>query len=269
MRVPLAGWVTDWLTGLTNWLSTFDCLHRIDLCMWIRYFAAVGSICLLFLIYYLVRRIETTSLHWKKNVAKSKIKCTSIFISIQYFSIRYFNIICNRIESIRSACTYTNNGTLTGGGGIGRRECNNDTPRERHIKKSSSENENENKHHSCTVIECISIVNFEAHTHTQSDSEREREQSEFFGHDISFQHRASIRYFVHASKHSLTHSLIRSMPSDKKSNVMNVMVIDWLGLQSIKMKTNSEYSRSYSIVLSLSLSLSAISIIPRRNLCAM
>lgn len=34
-----------------------------------------------------------------------------------------------------------------------------------------------------------------------------------------------------------------STPNDKKSNVMNVMVIDWLVLQSIKMKTNSAYLR--------------------------
>lgn len=84
-------WLTDWLTRLTNWLSTFDCLPQIDLCMWIRYFAAVGFICLLFLIYYLLRRIESIE----------NIECfhfNSIFFSIRFRYLIYV-IESNRFDS--------------------------------------------------------------------------------------------------------------------------------------------------------------------------
>lgn len=114
--VSAADWLTDWLTGLTNWLSTFDCLLQIDLYMWIRYFVAVGSICLLFFDLLSTRRIESIEMFF--------FECFH-FNSIFFYSISIFNI-CNRIESIQSACTHTNtnreretnNGasTLTGAG---------------------------------------------------------------------------------------------------------------------------------------------------------
>lgn len=94
----LVGW-------LTNWLSTFDCLQRIDLCMveyvlytlyelwmWIHYFNALGthSICLLFLIYY---HLVSHRIQFDWNIY---IECF-YFHSIFFYSILIFNT-CNRIK---------------------------------------------------------------------------------------------------------------------------------------------------------------------------
>lgn len=39
---------------LTNWLSTFDCLSRIDLCMWIRYSTALGGLFALLFLWFII-----------------------------------------------------------------------------------------------------------------------------------------------------------------------------------------------------------------------
>lgn len=107
-------YVCRWLTELTNWLSTFNCLHRIDLCMWIRYFAAVGSVYLLFFDLLSSCRIE---IHWKCIVNfffSSFIHSLPHFNSI--FSIQFWYLIYV-IESNWSSCLQPNN---DGVGGIKR-----------------------------------------------------------------------------------------------------------------------------------------------------
>lgn len=81
------------LVELTNWLNTFDCLARIDLCMWNSLFYRLRLY--LFVIVDLLSpcRIEFNS---------SKI--SSVFIPIQYFllRLRYLIYVIDSTVSVRS-----------------------------------------------------------------------------------------------------------------------------------------------------------------------